>query len=198
MIQLVDSFLAKELEPKHFRVRSDAHVGTGISKPFQFDWVGHARYIAHHYRPHATVVFLGANEGFPLRWDGKRRNCCSRAWRKAYARRARMMMQSFERKGIGRVYWLTLPAARPRAWNRIYRAVNLALGMAAKQAGDERVRLLDMGALFTPSGHFQQTIKRGGRRVSVRQRDGIHLNVRGARIAARYVVRGMQRDKLFP
>jgi uncharacterized protein len=197
MIQIVDSFLAKELQPKHFRVKSDAHVGTGISKPFQFDWIRRARYLARHYLPRATVVFLGANEGFPLRWHGKRRNCCSRAWRQAYAARAQKMMRSFERDGAARVYWLTLPAARPHSWNRIYRAVNLALGSAAKREGDA-VRLLDMGAIFTPSGHFQQTIERGGHRVSVRQRDGIHLNVAGARIAARYVVRQMQRDMLFP
>jgi hypothetical protein len=197
MIQIVDSFLDKELRPEHFRVRSDAHVGTGISKTQQFDWVGHARYLARHYRPHATVVFLGANEGFPLRWQGKRRNCCTRPWRQAYAARAQKMMRSFERDGAARVYWLTLPAARPHAWNRIYRAVNQALETAAGREG-ERVRLLDMGAIFTPSGHFQQTIKRGGHRVSVRQDDGIHLNVAGARIAARYVVRRMRRDDLFP
>jgi len=197
MIQIVDGFLAKELKPEGLRVRSDAHVGTGISKTHQFDWVRHARYLAHHFRPRASVVFLGANEGFPLRWQGKRRNCCSRAWRQAYAARAQKMMRSLERDGAARVYWLTLPAARPRAWNHIYRAVNLALTSAAKREGNS-VRLLDMGALFTPSGHFQQTIKRGGHRVSVRQGDGIHLNVAGARIAARYVVRQMHRDMLFP
>jgi hypothetical protein len=197
MIQIVDNFLAKELQPKHLTVKSDAHVGTGISKTRQFDWVRRARYLARHYRPRATVVFIGANEGFPLVWQGKRRDCCSRAWQQAYAARAEKMMRSFERGGAARVYWLTLPAARPHFWNRIYRAVNLAIGAAAKREGDG-VRLLDMGAIFTPSGHFQQTIKRGGRRISVRQSDGIHLNVAGARIAARYVARRMQHDALFP
>jgi hypothetical protein len=196
MIQIVDGFLAEKLRPEHFRVRSDAHIGTGISKPFQLDWVAHARRLARSYRPSASVVFLGANEGFPLRWEGKRRNCCSRPWRKAYAARAEKMMRSLVRDGDGRVYWLTLPAARPRGWNRIYKAVNLALTSAAKRAGDG-VRLLDMGAVFTPRGRFQQTIVRGGRRISVRQADGIHLNVAGARIAARIVVRRMRRDQLF-
>jgi hypothetical protein len=171
---------------------------TGISKTHQFDWIARARYLARHYRPRATVVFLGANEGFPLRWQGKRRNCCSSAWRKAYAARAEKMMRSFERDGAARVYWLTLPAARPHGWNHIYRAVNVALTSAAGREAANGVELLDMGAIFTPSGHFQQTIKRGGHRVSVRQSDGIHLNVAGARIAARYVVRRMHRDKLFP
>jgi hypothetical protein len=196
MIQIVDGFLAKELRPQHFRVRSDAHVGTGISKPFLFDWVGHARQTARSYRATATVVFLGANEGFPLRWNGKRRNCCSQAWRQAYGARAEAMMKSYKRSVAAPVYWLTLPAAREHRWNRIYRSVNMALRSAAKREG-EAVRLLDMGAIFTPSGRFQQTIRRGGHRVSVRQSDGIHLNVRGARIAAQAVVREMRRDQLF-
>jgi hypothetical protein len=196
MIQIVDGFLAKSLRHEHFRVRSDAHVGTGISKPFLLDWVAHARKLATSYRPSATVVFLGANEGFPLRWEGKRRNCCSRAWRKAYAARAQAMMQALEREGRARVYWLTLPAARPHGWNHIYKSVNLALRSASKREGDG-VRLLDMAALFTPSGRFQQTIVHGGHRISVRQPDGIHLNVAGARIAAQVVVRHMRRDDLF-
>lgn len=196
MIQIVDNFLAKEVRPQHFKVRSDAHVGTGLSKPFLLDWVAHARKLARSYRPTATVVFLGANEGFPLRFEGKRRNCCSRAWRKAYARRAQAMMRQLERGGLSRVYWLTMPAARPGNWNHIYKSVNLALRSASKREGDG-VRLLDMGRVFTPSGHFQQTIVRGGRRISVRQADGIHLNVAGARIAARIVVRRMRRDNLF-
>jgi hypothetical protein len=196
MIQIVDGFLAKQVRSQHFKVRSDAHVGTGISKPFLLDWVAHAEKIAKSYRPSASVVFLGANEGFPLRFEGKRRNCCSRAWRKAYARRAQAMMQALERGGASRVYWLTLPAARPGNWNHIYRSVNLALRTASRREG-EAVRLLDMGAVFTPSGRFQQTIVRGGRRISVRQADGIHLNVAGARIATRIVVRRMRRDHLF-
>ena len=196
MIQIVDGFLAQGVAPQHFRVRSDAHIGTGLSKPFLLDWVAHARKLARSYRPAASVVFLGANDAFPLRWEGKRRNCCSRAWRKAYARRAQAMMQALERGGAARVYWLTLPAARPAAWNHVYKSVDLALRTAARREGDG-VRLLDMGAVFTPRGRFQQTIVRGGRRISVRQADGIHLNVAGARIAAHVVLRHMRRDHLL-
>lgn len=196
MIQIVDGFLAQGVRPEHFKVRSDAHIGTGISKPAQLDWVAHARHIARAYRPTASVVFLGANEGFSLRWAGEVRQCCSAEWRAAYARRAQAMMHSLSRGGARRVYWLTLPAARSHTWNRIYRAVNASLTVAARREGDA-VRLLDMGAVFTPSGRFQQTIVRGGRRISVRQSDGIHLNVTGARIAARIVVRRMRADRLF-
>jgi hypothetical protein len=196
MIQILDGFLAQKVRSQHFRVRRDEHIGTGITKPFQLDWPAHVRKLARAYRPAASVVFLGANDGFPLPYGGKQRQCCSRPWRKAYARRARTMMHSLERGGAARVYWLTLPAARPRTFDHIYRSVNLALRSAARREGDG-VRLLDMGRVFTPSGRFQSTIVRAGHRVAVRQPDGIHLNVAGARIAAQVVVRNMRRDHLF-
>jgi hypothetical protein len=93
------------------------------------------------------------------------------------------------------VYWLTLPAARPSSWNHIYTAVNRALRAASK--GERGVTLLDMGRVFTPKGRFQQTIVHKGRRVSVRQEDGIHLNVSGAKIAAGVVYRAMRREKVI-
>ena len=54
-----------------------------------------------------------------------------------------------------------------------------------------------MGRIFTPKGRFQSSIRRGGRRVVVRQSDGIHLNPRGAAIAARVAVRAMRHDGLL-
>jgi hypothetical protein len=194
MIQYVDFALRDRLRPHRLRLRSDAHVGTGLSKPFQLNWVRHARGIAASYRPKATVVFLGANDGFPMRWHGRRVNCCSSDWVRAYAGRARAMMRALERGGAARVYWLTLPAARPRDFNRIYRRVNKALALAAAAERGRGVRLLDMGRIFTPRGRFRRTIKRHGRHVVVRQSDGIHLNRAGAGIAAGAVVRAMRRD----
>jgi hypothetical protein len=196
MIQLVDHSLALRVAPLRFKLRSDAHVGTGLSKPFQLDWVRHSRKQAARYRPMVSVVFLGANEGFPLDYDGRTVNCCSKRWVLAYADRAHAMMRALERDGRSHVYWLTMPAARPRQWNRIYRSVNSALRRAAAREPDD-VTLIDTGAVFTPKGRFQQTIVYHGRRVSVRQADGIHLNATGASIAAGIVYRRMRRDGVF-
>jgi hypothetical protein len=197
MIQILDVLLARRLEARRFKLRSDAHVGTGISKNFLLDWVRHSRKIAAAYRPTATVVFLGANEGFPMRYRGRSVQCCSSDWVRAYAARARLMMRSFARDGNGRVYWLTLPAARPHNWAKIYRRVNRALEIAARKERGHGVRLLDMGRIFTPNGRFRRSLKRHGHRVVVRQSDGIHLNRAGAGIAAGVVMRAMRRDGVF-
>jgi hypothetical protein len=196
MIQIVDSFLRERLKPYHLRVKSDDHIGTGLSKPFQLNWPRHARRMARRYHPRATVVFLGANEGFSLKRHGKRVDCCSHSWTLAYAWRVRKMMRALERGGRSRVYWLTLPAARSHKWNRIYRRVNQGIEIAARaeRDRDRKVELVDMRPIFTPNGHFRRTMKRHGRRIVVRQSDGIHLNRAGAAIAARVIKRALRRD----
>lgn len=193
MIQYVDTSLASRLEPG-VRVKSDARVSTGISKPFLLDWVRHARSQAARYRPDVTVVFIGANDGFPLRRrpGGKKVGCCGRAWIAGYAARAHRMMASYARRSRGQVFWLTLPAARDRQWRRIYRAVNSALRRAARGFGEE-VRLVDLGRVFTPGGRFRRTMRRHGRTVVVRQGDGVHLSPAGAGIAAGIVTNRLRR-----
>ena len=183
MIQILDSHLKRRL--RGVRVRSDARISTGISKPGMLDWVALARRQALSRRPHVTVMFIGANDGFPI--GGV--NCCGRDWIERYAARVRRMIASYRRRGAARVYWLTLPASRRPNFDRVFRAVNAALRLA-EPALHGSGRILDMGRVFTPGGRFRTSI--GGR--VVRQPDGVHLNVRGASIAAGVVIRALRRD----
>jgi lysophospholipase L1-like esterase len=194
MIQIIDGFLARDLRAAAVEVHSDARISTGISKPFMLNWPLHARSQARTLRPSVTVVFLGANDGFPLRSrSGHRAPCCGRTWVKLYARRASGMMSSYARHGAGTVYWATLPAPRSAGFRRVFRAVNAALREAARRHPGE-VRLVKLAHRFTPGYRFRQSIRWNGRWVSVRQRDGVHLNAAGASIAARLIVGAMRRD----
>jgi hypothetical protein len=185
MVQLVDHRLTDRLRPRGVRVRSDARISTGISKPFMLDWVALARRQALARRPNVTVVFLGANEGFPIAGA----QCCDRPWVERYAGRVKRMIASYRRRGAARVYWLTLPAPRKANFARVFRAVNAALRLA-RPALRGAGRIIDTGRVFTPGGRFRSTI--GGR--VVRQPDGVHLTTRGASIAAGLVIRAMRRD----
>ena len=127
-------------------------------------------------RPRATVVLIGANDGYPLLDDrGREVACCRRAWVDAYARDAGEMMGR-TRRGAAR---LLADAAGPRRRHalRIYAAVNVALRRAARR--DERVRLLDMVEMFTPGYRYRRKMVVDGKRVAVRERDGVHLNFTG-------------------
>jgi hypothetical protein len=53
--------------------------------------------------------------------------------------------------------------------------------------------VLDMTSLFTPDG-YRDAMEIDGRRQIVRDPDGIHLNARGAELAADVVLQAVRRD----
>lgn len=180
-IQGVDSFLADELGDAA-TVRSDVRPGTGISKPGG-PWASLPRSQARRLRPAATVVSIGAVDGFPMASAGVTQlACCEPGWVAEYARRVRAMMQTYARRGRGRVVWLTLPL--PKGRREVADAVNLAVLRAAE--GLTPVTVVRLDEVFTPAG-FRDVMRYRGRDVRVRERDGIHLNVAGTAIAARLV-----------
>jgi lysophospholipase L1-like esterase len=189
MIEYVDAALKDRLAGLGVEVRSDARVSTGLSKPFLLDWPRLAKHQAATVRPDVTVVFVGANDGFPF---GTAR-CCGNGWVDAYATRAKEMMDAYSRRGRGLVYWLTLPAPRPAEWRPVYPAVNRALKRAAAGFGG-RVRVLDIAKVFTPGNRFRSSIVWQGRRQTVRQDDGIHLSQAGASIAEVLIQRALRQD----
>jgi hypothetical protein len=198
MIQIIDGDLQRRLGARGpISVHSDAHISTGISKPSMFDWVAHARATAHGLHPDVTIMFLGANDGFPMGTpSGHRAPCCDQAWINEYARRARTMMRAYARGGAGTVYWLLLPTPRSTRFQTVFRPVNRALRSAATSFPGV-VHVVDLGATFTPGGRFRQTMRWRGRTVTVRQADGVHLSVAGASIATTLVLRRMRRDGLL-
>jgi hypothetical protein len=185
MIQIIDSYLKARLP--RATVRSDARISTGISKPFMLDWVALAKRQAASLRPDATVMFIGANDGFPIGSAG----CCGSAWIDAYAKRAEAMMRAYLRDGRGHVYWLLLPPSGKPAFQRVFVAVNAALRQAAKAVG-RGVQLIDDGAVVAPGGHFSMTLH--GR--TVRQDDEVHLSTYGASIVANLIIGALRRDGL--
>jgi lysophospholipase L1-like esterase len=190
MIQIIDSYL-KARAGRRARVRSDAHISTGLSKPSLLDWQAQARRQAAR-RPDVVVMFIGANDGFAMAGA----DCCGPAWVAEYARRARRMMRVYARGGRARVLWLLLPAPRGGVFREVFPAVNAALRRAARGLEDD-VRIVDLGEIFTPGGRYRDSIEVGGRTVRVRQGDGVHLNTTGASITANLVLRTLRRERIL-
>jgi lysophospholipase L1-like esterase len=175
-------------------VQRDPHVGTGISKSGLVDWGRLSTQHVSEREPDATVVFIGANEGFPLPGpDGEEIDCCGPQWAASYANRVRRMMDTYRQDGEARVYWLTLPIPRDDELADVARTVNAAIEVAA-QPFRAHVRVLDMSALFTPDGRYRDAMTVEGRRRIVRDADGIHLNNAGAGLAAKVVLEAVRRD----
>ena len=166
----------------------------GISKSGLLDWGRLSTDQVREDEPDAVVVFIGANEGFPLPGPGGEEiDCCGPEWAAAYANRVRRMMDTYRQDGQARVYWLTLPLPRDGELAEVARSVNAAIEVAA-QPFRAQVRVLDMEQLFTPGGRYRDAMTVGGRRRIVRDADGIHLNNAGAGIAADAVLAAVRRD----
>jgi lysophospholipase L1-like esterase len=195
-IQELDDMLGSDLAPKGVEVTGDAHISTGISKPFMFDWVKHATAQAGGLHPDITVVFIGANDGFPLPdASGKTSYCCGDAWVEAFAKRTESMMASYLRNGAGRVYWFTLPTPRNAAAQPVFRAINRAYAIAAGSF-PSGVELVDLVPVFTPGGIYRQDMTYDGRTVDVREPDGYHLSLGGDAIAASVLIGRLKADGL--
>jgi hypothetical protein len=187
MMQGIDSFLADELGDSA-TVRSDVQPGTGISKP-RGPWATLPARQVKRLHPAATVIAIGAVDGFPLPApDGTTVECCGAGWIAGYTSRVRDIMLTYRRKGRGRVVWLTLPV--PKGPRDVADAVNFSIVAAA--TGLQRVSVLRLDQFFTPDG-FREVMPYRGHDVRVRAADGIHLNVAGTAIAARIVAAELRR-----
>ena len=194
LVQPLDVQLARRLAGDGVQTVRDAHLGTGISKTDIVDWGLLSTQQTKKRKPDAVVMFMGANEGFPFRdADGKAIQCCGPAWAAVYATRARRMMDTYRRAGAARVYWLTLPMPRDAPRQKIARAVNAAIEVAA-QPFRSQVRVLDMAGVFTPGGRYRAAQDVGGRETIVRRPDGIHLNDAGANVAMGIVLQRLRAD----
>ncbi|HEU4658391.1 MAG TPA: GDSL-type esterase/lipase family protein [Capillimicrobium sp.] len=180
----LDAELARRLAGAGVRTVRDPHIGTGISKDDLLDWGALSLKQTRDEQPDAVVVFIGANEGFPLPGaDGREVECCGPEWAALYATRVRRMMDTYRRDGAARVYWLKLPAPRDPDLARIARAVNAAIEAAAAPYRAQ-VRVVELDELFTPGWRFRNAMEVDGQETIVREPDGIHLNDAGARLAA--------------
>jgi lysophospholipase L1-like esterase len=190
----LDAEVARQLEGDGIEVIRDPQVGTGISAAQVGDWGSISVRQTREEEPDAIVIFIGANEGFPLPEPGAGDvQCCGSDWAAVYASRVQLMMDTYRQGGEARVYWLTLPAPRDDDRQEIARVVNEAIAVAA-QPYRVHVRILDMVELFTPGGEYRDSMEIDGEDKIVREADGVHLNGEGAELAAETVLDAINDD----
>jgi hypothetical protein len=187
--------LAFELEQFGADVRSDARIGSGITKEDLLDWRALAAEQARSLRPAVTIVFLGAGDVYPLTVGSVEYAWGTSGWVAAYERRVGAMLRSWLR--TGRVYWLTLPTPRDPDLARVFRVNDRAVARAVRRAGPG-AEVVDITPSVTRSGRFARKLVVDGKREAVRQLDGVHLAPAGARLAARVVRARLQEDGVLP
>lgn len=192
----LDAEIARALSDERIEVIRDPQIGTGISKAGIGDWGSISVRQTRQHEPDATIIFIGANEGFPMpQAGGGAVRCCGVDWAAEYASRVRLMMDTYRQGGEARVYWLTLPMPRDGDRQEVARVVNEAIAVAA-QPFRVAVQLLDMAELFTPGDDYRDSMQIDSRDTIVREPDGVHLNDAGADLAAERVLEALRTDFL--
>ena len=171
MMYVIQDRLKERLEKRGHTVKVEGLFGTGITKPWILDWAEKARAQVEEFRPDVTVVFLGAGDTFALGGH----ECCGPQWRALYIEQVREMIAIY-----GRTVWLTLPAPRDAGLAKVFRSVNRAIREGVAGHGE----LVDLVPVFTPGWRYRRTMPWKGKRVIVRQRDGVHLGYHGDWIAS--------------
>jgi lysophospholipase L1-like esterase len=195
MVMPLDADLARAMVGRGVKVIQDPHIGTGISNSEIVDWgkLAASQVRAHH--PQAVVLFIGANEGWPMAAQGREVQCCSAEWAAIYAQRVRTMTHIYLQGGRARVYWITIPDPREADRQKIARVVDAAIPVGVQPwAADARV--IDTVPIFTPSG-YRDSMSIEGTQTIVREPDGIHLNAAGSRMLARYVLADLAQDYTY-
>lgn len=193
MSQPLDAVLARKAAGGQVRVRRDAKIGTGISKTDLVDW---GKLPAEQLRERpadAVIVFLGANEGFPMPIAGRETDCCSPEWAAEYATRVRSIINQYRAGGARRIYWLTVPAPREPARAKITGTVNAAIRVAAAGFGSP-VQVVEAADLFTPGFRYRDAMAYQGQDRIVRDPDGVHLNERGSELLADTLLARLNQD----
>ncbi len=176
------------------QVTRDPHLATGISNTGLVDWGQLSSGQASEDDPDAVVLFIGANEGYPMPApNGGQVSCCGPAWESVFESRVGQMMDNYLNGGVERIYWLTVPTQRDPARKPIADDVNQAIRQAAASRG-AAVRVIDLVPTFTPGDSYRDSIDLDGKQTIVRESDGIHLNEDGSSVAADLVLQAVDRD----
>ncbi|MCK9900347.1 hypothetical protein CC117_06120 [Parafrankia colletiae] len=170
--------------PAAIRAETDTRFGTGLVRPDFFDWATHARHQVSERNPEAVVVAMGGNDGQGITQpDGTILPAGSDEWAAEYRRRAIVLMRIWSDGGSRRVYWLGLPPARSETLNSYFTRMNEATRAAAERVPG--ARFLDLRPTLSTGGRYTDYLTdSGGRSVLIRTRDGVHLTLDGARMAA--------------
>ena len=177
------------------KVIRDPHLATGISNTGLVDWGKLSSTQASTDHPDAVVLFIGANEGYPMPGpDGKQVSCCGPDWEAIFANRVGQMMDNYLQGGVERVYWLTVPTQRDPARKPIADDVNAGGPRRRPRRYGGAVRVIDLMPTFTPGDRYRDSISIDGKQTIVRDPDGIHLNEDGSSVAADLVLQAVDRD----
>ena len=174
------------------KVGIETKPATGLVRRDVYDWQKVVTELTEERDIDVAVVALGGNDRQQMYADGKRLDRFSLLWRVEYLKRVEAFMKQLASK-VDRIYWVGLPVVRSTRMSEDFARLNSYFEEVGKPLG---IRFIDIRDRFArdDGSYSAYGLDSNGNRRNLRNGDGIHFNMTGAKTLAAFIVEKMRQD----
>ena len=185
--------LTQGLEGEPIKVTEDWKVSTGLARPDSFNWPARLEQEMGRQNPEIIVVGFGGNDAQDMITDDGRVSVGSPEWAAEYQRRVAQILNAIE--GPNRtVYWIGLPKTTRGDIEKA--APAMARAARTEIAARPWAHYIDTLPTLSPDGIYTAYLSNGsGGEVKVREDDGVHPNIDGARRIVAPLIRDLAKER---
>ena len=200
MMKILGKGMARAFDKKKVTPsESFSSLGSGLARPSVFNWPAKAKELCERVKPKTAFISLGTNDRQSLESrTGSMAVVGTDEWRVEYKCRIEELLEALYTSGVTHVVWMLTPPMKSEVNEQ---HAQLVAGIVAEIAGNEKYRerfhRYDMGKVLKSrrGGYTQTIISKTGEALAVREADGIHLSIHGAKIVAEDVLKTYWPDK---
>ena len=171
--------LVQELDGYPIEVIEDWNVGTGLARPDVLNWPAQLGADMAQHDPEVVILGFGGNDMQHMASDDGLVEAGTEEWKLEYQRRVVQVLEAVEAPNRT-VYWIGLPITTRSDIERI--APVQAEAVKAEIAVRPWAHFVDTRPLLSPGGEYVTYLPdEDGNDVKVREGDGVHPNLAGAR-----------------
>ncbi|HEX2576612.1 MAG TPA: DUF459 domain-containing protein [Aquihabitans sp.] len=183
----------QSLEGRPITVIEDWEVGSGLARPDVINWPTRLQQDVEQHDPEVVVVGFGGNDAQDMATDDGVVRVGTPEWGAEYQRRVAQVLTAAE--GPDRtVYWVGLPITTRSGIEEA--APAMARAVRTEVAARPWARYVDSRASLSPDGTYTAYLPDGaGGQVKVREDDGVHPNIAGARRIVEPLVASLREER---
>ena len=180
------------LKTSKITIKNLAKASTGLTNKKFYDWSEELKNALENLknRPQNLLILalFGANDAYSYAFDGRALEFGTDAWKQAYESRIAQIYDIADEYGA-QVAWLGMPCMRSEKFDKKMKTLNLIYKDAAQKRG---ARYIDIGGAICDNGKY---LKQGADNKPLRNDDGVHISLNGAKKVALYVVDKLLNEK---
>ena len=180
------------LKTSKITIKNLAKASTGLTNKKFYDWSEELKDALENLKnPPQNLLILalfGANDAYSYAFEGRALEFGTDAWKQAYESRIAQIYDIADEYGA-QVAWLGMPCMRSEKFDKKMKTLNLIYKDAAQKRG---ARYIDIGGAICDNGKY---LKQGADNKPLRNDDGVHISLNGAKKVAIYVVDKLLNEK---